>query len=1274
MKKVLAFILAFVLVFINITIIFADGSEASTDEATVAAQEDEISDDAKTCRALGIITGDDKGVTPEYLRQEVTKLTTAIAVLKLRGLYDEATAFTGTDTFADIKEDASAEIKSIMAYLKSNPELGFKGDEKNNFNPAEGVREQFYYKFLLEALGYKQSVEDEAGDFTLESTLEFAEKVGLWPMGIEKSTMDDFASAIVQALSANTKEGKVYVDIIIAKGKLTREEAEKAGISEATLRSAYAINNNYVKVRFNGAIGKDVASMISNYSIEGLTVKSVKWFRNGSNIVVIETSPQTVGKLYTLKIGEDDAIFTGISALGANPKVLGIEYDDETGKIRIYFDRMLESGSAENMDNYLIKDATVESAEYDADMDEVQLTVKGLVQRRYYEVKISNIKAMDGNVLKPNTRCKLFYTSDIVPPKVKSLTVDTNKRIILEFSENVTEESASNIENYTIKSDAGVLAIKNIDYYNSMIEIETEPQESIKYEFALNNIADKTANANKMVKGYKTSFIGKKKNTVAPKLHGFEYIARNTAKVEFSSPCRLDEDSLLDPENYIFDNDIAVESLETIDTDEYKSVALTISPVSLNKAYKLTVKGVKDEFGNEIKETSMRKMVTEDAISASTITDITDFSDDFYNYIQVKFTKELNRASTENLANYWFDGGLGHPTDAEYSSTAISDDYKLNLYTAAPMVPGKKYKLNIEGLEDLAGNTINKEGIPFVAGIMEDQMSAAEIIDVTAVNKNVVRVEFDKSIANIGTAAIEIKRTDNSGNPIGAAITLLSKVGYEDDKIVEFSDYPAKKLDVAAYMITGLNVTNKAGKRYELPDRDSDKVMFEGTAEKPEGAELLSVYQVDAKKFELTFNEKVKALSAKFVGLAPSVRASNKTSAYLKSSSVIRQNKTYDADLGKSFVNMHGIPVKNLEDQATTEIVSSLDDTEAPYIEKIEAIDRNTVKLIYNEGLVSLGAYEIEYCNSAGKKIIIKSAVRKDDNEENDNIVLLMLDKILESVNYYTLRVKSAPIDYAGVKADNVGEEYSFAGTDNAEDENRIIGVDCLDERKIRVNFLKAFDKDEEIAVDYFTDRNTNEDIFDSSPENIPAYDDSGKDRSSVVVYSTQALARGIYYDISVNGFDTYFEGGVDDGLEIEENKTSGSYVFIYSHIEAGDIVTAAVYGIVNGKLDGLNSIKIRPDSNENFILPSNGKLILRAHLIAKDASTKAAYEDADLRDIISAVKDAYDAKSIADPTEEEKKEAIDLEEAAIELIEEYDGAGKVELLKLLNAAQNRLN
>ena len=186
---------------------------------------DTISPDAKICADIGMLLGDGTGVTAAYTAQVPVRMQAAIMYLRLKGLYDEALAFTGTENFSDAS-GIYADGQKILAYLKANPDLGWVGND-GMFKPKDLVTAQQYYKVMLSALGYIQDL-----DFTWAEVFTFAADKGMSRVTADTAyTVDSLAIATVEALNAGVYGGtETLAGQLVTAGKLDATKVATAGL------------------------------------------------------------------------------------------------------------------------------------------------------------------------------------------------------------------------------------------------------------------------------------------------------------------------------------------------------------------------------------------------------------------------------------------------------------------------------------------------------------------------------------------------------------------------------------------------------------------------------------------------------------------------------------------------------------------------------------------------------------------------------------------------------------------------------------------------------------------------------------------------------------------------------------------------------------------------------------------------------------------------------------------------------------------------------------
>ena len=1020
-KKILALVLAFVLVFSTVTVAFA---------------EEIISADVKALAAIGMLKGDGNGVTADYVKSTPTRLQAAILFLRLKGLEEEAKINNGTDNFKDVLNYEWAEGKNIMSYLKAHPELGWIGNEIGNFMPGDKINEQSYYKVLLEALGYKQNTGTVVGDFEYAEVFEFAKSIGLAPENLESFTIDNLASATVDALKNKMKDGKLLVEVLMENGKINKQIAIDNGLYEeviAKVESAKAIGNAVVEVTFEEVSGA-FAEKAANYSIAGLTIKSAVLV--AENVVRLETTAMTAGKLYTLTVGEVKVNFAGLAKVTGTPALTKAEGTD-TERVVLTFDKTLDFASATNVANYEIANVKVVKAEVSE--NKVTLTTEGLVANKNYTIKVANVKSVDGVAMKATSKTFLAK-SDKVAPKLSSVAPMTNTRIEVTFSENVTKASATNIDNYTIIAGTNALAIESIEMVEkNKVEITTASQKAgTKYDITINNIVDRSVLANAMTKEAKSYFYGKAADKSAPTFVGMSYLSKTLVAVTFGDASRLDAASALDVNNYTFNNDIAVEGAKFEDAEDAdcKVILLTVSEMTINKAYKLSIANVKDEYGNEMDEVASNSktvLLSASVLDAAKVVSVKAIN----KTVEITFSKKLNTEAAENIANYSINNNIGNPVAAEYK------DNKVTLTTGAAMTAGKTYKVTIDGLTDLAGNAL-KSTNSFVASATSIDTEEPEVASVEALNNRVIAVTFSESMKKAGSITVNGK-------------TLNYVDSSEDATVLYFTNkadiFAAGDAEDTAYPVTFTGIFDASGNALVIPEEAYLKEVY-ANKDEVEDIILESVNQTQVNEFRLIFSGKLQNAAITMVPAAGEYSATTITAELDEDdASVIivkgafKAGKVYKVQIGTTLKGIFGEKVLGENETAFISLYAELEDEDAPYIEKVEATNRRTVVVTYNEDLKSASySYDLKLDDKAFETGKIGSVDGKK--------VTLTLSKDLEAGKIYTLIAKSKVEDIAGNKAE-LDEEYYFEGT-NLVPADAYVTVSVINKNIIKVVLSKG--------------------------------------------------------------------------------------------------------------------------------------------------------------------------------------------------------------------------
>ncbi|MFO7612769.1 MAG: hypothetical protein R6W99_09855 [Clostridia bacterium] len=256
-----------------------------------------VSDDAAICETINVLRGDGSGVTEAYLLKSTNRSQGAKILLRLMGLEVEADAYTGTATFSDAS-DATAYWQPMLAYLKANPGVGFQGYPDGTFAPNRIMTAQEIYKVLLVSLGYVENV-----DFTWSQVFTFAASKGMTALaGVGQVTNDHLATALVEALQADKKDGQELILFLIDEGVVSLSAAQAAGLVPMvlTVMDAFASGSKEITATLNMAAPAGTTATLKKGSVTWTA--DVEWNSNRKVVKFTRNFNFTPGE-YTVTVG-----------------------------------------------------------------------------------------------------------------------------------------------------------------------------------------------------------------------------------------------------------------------------------------------------------------------------------------------------------------------------------------------------------------------------------------------------------------------------------------------------------------------------------------------------------------------------------------------------------------------------------------------------------------------------------------------------------------------------------------------------------------------------------------------------------------------------------------------------------------------------------------------------------------------------------------------------------------------------------------------------------
>lgn len=347
-------------------------------------------------------------------------------------------------------------------------------------------------------------------------------------------------------------------------------------------------NNVEVLIEWDDDHGVDQATAedVSNYSIDGLEIISAKatYIDEGKqddyyDKVILTTSEQAKSKKYELKV---KYMVDGSTAANATTKVLtekfssGSEDKDEPDvqtviyrsltEIAVTFteENALDVSTALDAGNYNFEDNELEVVDvrfddidengnsYNADVTGVQgsinkddkdikliLTVTEMEEKESYKLMINNIADNFGNVMDKEVKKTVKVSEEIKAfNPIKTVQTTDLEKVVIEFTDPVTEVSAEDATNYVI---SGIGSVEKAKWSSSDEKTVTltvpELTQGKDYTLTVNNVENYWDYAAENVKA---TFIATsdKKDETQPEVDNASYENKGELVVEFDEPMR----------------------------------------------------------------------------------------------------------------------------------------------------------------------------------------------------------------------------------------------------------------------------------------------------------------------------------------------------------------------------------------------------------------------------------------------------------------------------------------------------------------------------------------------------------------------------------------------------------------------------------------------------------------------------------------------------------------------------------------------------------------
>lgn len=746
-KKLVALVLAFALVFSTFTAAFAA-------EALPA--------DAQAAVTLGMLKGDTTaGVTTAYLATAPSRLQAAILYLRLKGLEQEALAYTSAVNFTDANTEKWEGGRNIMAYLKNHPELGWQGDN-GYFKANDKIKAQDYYKVMLEALGYKQNTTSVIGDFTYDQTIQFAASKGLTKVAdVTNFTVAGVATATIEALKANVKGSTKTLAASLVEAKILNEAAAiAAGVYTAApvalaVTSVSANNLKQITVTFNKEVDKASAETAGNYVIATSGTATM-------GTAALQADKKTVVITLATKAAQQEAITLTVKNVkdAAGVKMTSVDKDltflDFTlpvaEKIELTGPKQLKITFNEPIDSAVAGSVLVENGIYGATPaisgNTVVVTLATTLTEGSYNVKVSGYKDYAGYVAADKV-LTFNYVKDATNV-VATVKEATQTYVIVEFNKAVLGTLTADNFYHTFTAwkpstvvDTNGDALNPANYYTQVkltfpangfpIPAGTTKLVVLKAQGLANEVVDQWGN--KMAEDA-TLAVTVAADTTAPTVTKVEATAENTVKVTFSEPVT----GAATAANYTIkgaDGKVVAQTITNpiaYDANAY-AATLTLSAKLSGGTYTIEVKDIVDNSlaANKIATTTTSFAVTDKTpatVSAVVVENTTDANSE---YIYVTYSEPMATTGAGSILdanNYQLDG-QALPTGSKVEMFGAKT-VKVTVPAQSTTLVGAT-RLAVGRVADLAGNQLVAFSTPVT--IAADVAPVVTSVKTVALNK-----------------------------------------------------------------------------------------------------------------------------------------------------------------------------------------------------------------------------------------------------------------------------------------------------------------------------------------------------------------------------------------------------------------------------------------------------------------------------------------------------------------------------------------------------------
>lgn len=540
---------------------------------------------------------------------------------------------------------------------------------------------------------------------------------------------------------------------------------------------------------------------------------------NNSKVTVIGTSYSINDSIYN-NINAVKRINGGSNRFETNLNVLNEFKDDLKGPSILvanasgdgYADALVASALAGKSSSKLVLVDTEDSSSTKNAVD----YIKGKINDSTY------INIVGGTSVVPDTIIDMIkgtVSPEPGDPTVNSISTNSLNQIKVTFNTQVDEDTAELLKNYKIDGEAlsssrASASLQN-DNKTVLITLSTPLNQNSTVRVTVENgILDKNLK-NTITKFEKKIDV---MDVTTPTLQSVKPVGGNKLVVKFSEPVRMDKSSLSSMKinrqsisNYSLntsESEFHNNSGEWADTVElYFNTTLPIGTNTFSIPDGTVGTKFDDAAGFYVKSSSVD--FTVDSISGSP--EVTGVRSEGNDTIYVTYSRSMDKQTALEDSNYKINDSTVSVNSDDISFEDNTDDKVVKITGLDYTLEDGENNITIkDNVTDTYGNYISETNLTFDAG---NDTTKPEVTSVTILDKNTIRVKFNKDVNNsYATDESNYKLLDSSGNDISYKIDDIisassSSSEYRNTYYLKFED--SNRLIDSQYTLTIKNIIDR---------------------------------------------------------------------------------------------------------------------------------------------------------------------------------------------------------------------------------------------------------------------------------------------------------------------------------------------------------------------------------------------------------------------------------------------------------------------------------